>query len=371
MSKAKKQEANQQPEGELSSPGTHNSESIMETASQGKENSMELEPEKPALKKEGEHKQEKVVKADKKTKKIEEQLESSNVNPLNEETKLENSTEKKGKAPASKQEETKASGKSGKKVNPSETKSATSGKQEVLEDLETSKSDVLGENDPKTPSHFESAESKIADVIPSDVDKIADEPEIVLDIDGDVLSDDVAEIVLEVAPKKKKSSKKPVVKVPAAPRQKPVKKEAYEPIVPDLDESILEFGNRKRIYLKLKYSFDCDERDLFLALTKTPYMQNWLAEKVDFDEKTGIYTFHWRFYSESAKISEKVQNRYLKWDWVDAERGPRDFIAFSIHAIPGDDYVDMYIYDICEEDETETMKQGWDKLMNRLQLLLG
>jgi len=94
-------------------------------------------------------------------------------------------------------------------------------------------------------------------------------------------------------------------------------------------------------------------------------------QKVDFDEKTGIYTFHWRFYSESAKISEKVQNRYLKWDWVDAERGPRDFIAFSIHAIPGDDYVDMYIYDICEEDETETMKQGWDKLMNRLQLLLG
>ena len=70
--------------------------------------------------------------------------------------------------------------------------------------METSKSDVVGENDSKTSALFESAESKIADVIPSDVDKIADEPEIVLDIDEDVLSDDVAEIVLKVAPKKKK-----------------------------------------------------------------------------------------------------------------------------------------------------------------------
>jgi uncharacterized protein YndB with AHSA1/START domain len=142
-------------------------------------------------------------------------------------------------------------------------------------------------------------------------------------------------------------------------------------IKPEMDPSILTANNVRKEFLELKYSFDCEPRDLFLALTKSEYMRNWLAERVEQDEKTGVYSFHWRNYTESARIVEKVQDRYLKWQWVGGERPNNEFLIFSIDMIPGDVYVDMYILDICEPGEREIMTRGWDKLMDRLRVIVS
>jgi len=150
-----------------------------------------------------------------------------------------------------------------------------------------------------------------------------------------------------------------------------LKKNERNFIKPELDPSILSANAVRKEFLELKYSFDCEPRDLFMALTKPEYMRNWLAERVEQDDKTHVYFFHWRNYTESAKIIEKVQDRYLKWQWVGGERPSNEFLIFSIDMIPGDVYVDLYILDICEPNEREIMTKGWDKLMDRLRVIVS
>lgn len=141
-------------------------------------------------------------------------------------------------------------------------------------------------------------------------------------------------------------------------------------IKPEMDPSILTANRITKEFLELKYSFDCEPRDLMLALTKAEYMRNWLAERVELDDKSGVYSFYWRNYSESARIVEKVQDRYIKWQWVGIERPANEFLIFSIDIIPGDSYVDLYILDICEPGDREIMTKGWDKLMDRLRVIV-
>jgi hypothetical protein len=141
-------------------------------------------------------------------------------------------------------------------------------------------------------------------------------------------------------------------------------------IKPEMDPSILTANRVTKEFLELKYSFDCEPRDLILALTKAEYMRNWLAERVEVDDKTGIYSFYWRNYSESARIVDKVQDRYIKWQWIGIERPANEYLIFSIDIIPGDSYVDLYILDICEPGEREIMTKGWDKLMDRLRVIV-
>ncbi|MCB9235776.1 MAG: SRPBCC domain-containing protein [Bacteroidia bacterium] len=127
----------------------------------------------------------------------------------------------------------------------------------------------------------------------------------------------------------------------------------------------------ERIKLQLKYTFDCDPRDLFLALSKPAYLQNWIADEVEFDPQTGVYTFHWESFSESAKVDKQKMNEYLRWTWVEAEdREETDYIEFTIRSIPGDEYIDLHIVDFCDPLEETQVKTGWDKQMTRLERLL-
>lgn len=127
----------------------------------------------------------------------------------------------------------------------------------------------------------------------------------------------------------------------------------------------------ERVKLNLKYSFECDPKDLFLALTKPSFLQNWIAERVEFDAVTGVYTFHWGQSNESAKIVEEAKNRFIKWEWVGGDRGEAEYVSFRIEEIDGDVYIDLYIEDFCDSDEEEILSEGWDKQMHRLERLLG
>ncbi len=181
---------------------------------------------------------------------------------------------------------------------------------------------------------------------------------------GDMLEDS-DELAL-MTPEQKKQRK--IEKERQKKLELKLKKNERQFIRPEMDPAILTANNVRKEFLELKYSFDCEPRDLFLALTKPEYMRNWLAERVEQDDKTGVYSFHWRNYTESARLVEKIQDRYLKWQWVGGERPNNEFLIFSIDMIPGDVYVDLYILDICEPSEREIMTRGWDKLMDRLRL---
>jgi hypothetical protein len=123
----------------------------------------------------------------------------------------------------------------------------------------------------------------------------------------------------------------------------------------------------KKKLIELKYYFSCEPYNLFYALFDPTAMQNWIAEKVDFDEETGIYTFYWADYSESARIEEKDEYElFLKWKWVDGDHEPDEYISYRINYDEDEQKLVLLIEDFCEEGFEENYTDGWDKLIRRL-----
>lgn len=122
------------------------------------------------------------------------------------------------------------------------------------------------------------------------------------------------------------------------------------------------------VKINIKYSFHCDPQTLFHALTRPAILQTWLAPRVDFDDKTNVYTFHRKHYIEAAKIVESKKNQFLKWDWVKGERDPNSYISFLISSgTDADDWIDLFIEDFCDKDDEKDIRLGWEKQLRRLE----
>lgn len=126
-----------------------------------------------------------------------------------------------------------------------------------------------------------------------------------------------------------------------------------------------------RTKLSLKYTFCCEPRDLFMALTKPAYLQNWIAENVEFNSRTGVYTFHWTSFSESARITEREDNKFIKWEWTEGDHPEGEYVSFRIDEPAGDEWLDLYIEDFCDPQEEEDVRAGWDQQMERLESIMG
>lgn len=127
----------------------------------------------------------------------------------------------------------------------------------------------------------------------------------------------------------------------------------------------------KRVQLRLKYTFDCMPKDLYLALTKPSFLQNWIAETVEYDNQTQVYTFGWGASQESAHIVESVENHFIKWAWVGKPELGEEHVSFLIEQSPEDGLVDLHIEDFCDENEQRSLREGWEDQMRRLEGLLG
>lgn len=127
----------------------------------------------------------------------------------------------------------------------------------------------------------------------------------------------------------------------------------------------------EREKLKLKYSFNCDPRDLYLALTKPEYLQNWLADRVEYNSSNQTFTFHWTNYSESAKVKDSVRDKMLTLQWTDGDdRQSGDELTFRIHEFPDDDFIDLEIEDVCDAGEASQLTADWDTHMRALDRVL-
>lgn len=127
-----------------------------------------------------------------------------------------------------------------------------------------------------------------------------------------------------------------------------------------------------RKHIELKYTFTCDPVDLYFALHKPDVLSNWMAEKVEFDEMSGVYTFHWSDFSESIRIIDQNDaQRTLKWDWLDNDYTEHEFTQFRVGDADDSWYVDLYIDDYCDEFDEELQRTDWDKHMKRLSRLLN
>lgn len=123
--------------------------------------------------------------------------------------------------------------------------------------------------------------------------------------------------------------------------------------------------NKSSIFLS--YLYKCKPHHLFFMLHKPEALRNWLAERVEFDSKSRVYTFHWAGFTEKAHITE-IDEKYhiLEWEWLDTqERGSH--LRFQVAPYEEDnDMTELIIEDFCDKGDEENYRSRWDKLAQRL-----
>ncbi|MFN0203266.1 MAG: START-like domain-containing protein [Bacteroidia bacterium] len=115
------------------------------------------------------------------------------------------------------------------------------------------------------------------------------------------------------------------------------------------------------------YLFLCNPKELFFALQRPETLCNWLADRVEFDSRKKVYTFHWRDYKESAELAE-VDNKHLiiRWEWLGEDRVPGEYTCFQVVEAEDDIHTELIIEDVCDEGDEETIRSQWDKTLLRL-----
>lgn len=118
----------------------------------------------------------------------------------------------------------------------------------------------------------------------------------------------------------------------------------------------------------MSYLFRCKANDLFFLLHKPEALQNWLADKVIYDNKKKLFTFFWSNFQEMAELTEiDEKNHILVWEWVGEGRDRGEFIRFQVDNTDEGDYTtELIIEDYCNLEDEVAYRKRWDKLINRL-----
>lgn len=119
------------------------------------------------------------------------------------------------------------------------------------------------------------------------------------------------------------------------------------------------------------YFFFCSPSDLFFALHNPIHLQNWMAERVDYNAVKKIYTFSWNGFQDSAKLlllDERKMKMRLEWTGKGHEAG--EMLTFSVMPMDDDGAVELVIEDFCDSGEEKDFRQMWDESLHNLARML-
>lgn len=119
------------------------------------------------------------------------------------------------------------------------------------------------------------------------------------------------------------------------------------------------------------YFFYASPKDLFFALHNPMHLQNWMAERVEYNAIKKVYTFSWSGFQDSAKLIYLDERRMkMRLEWTGKEHQPGEMLTFSVLPIGDDGEVELLIEDFCEQGEEKDFRQMWDDSLHNLARML-
>ncbi|HEX8461248.1 MAG TPA: START-like domain-containing protein, partial [Segetibacter sp.] len=83
----------------------------------------------------------------------------------------------------------------------------------------------------------------------------------------------------------------------------------------------------------------------------------WFADKVD-ENKEHIFTFTWKDSSEKAQLVESVENKSVRFHWLDAPK--EEYFQFEIEKSEITNQTILIIKDFAEKKEIKDQSQLWE-----------
>jgi uncharacterized protein YndB with AHSA1/START domain len=119
--------------------------------------------------------------------------------------------------------------------------------------------------------------------------------------------------------------------------------------------------------ITVDYIFRTSPKILFKRLSTVSGLNEWFADDVTVEKD--VITFHWKNYSQSAKMKTDNKKYFVRFDWVDE---PDKYLEFSIEKSTMSKDLTLYITDFVEDYEGEEgLRDLWDNTIKRLKRKLG
>ncbi len=119
---------------------------------------------------------------------------------------------------------------------------------------------------------------------------------------------------------------------------------------------------------ELEYSINSSPKVLFNMLSTPGGLSEWFADDVNVQGKQ--FVFIWDGAEEFADLTNKKENKYVRFKWVDDDDEKAYFeFRINIDELTGD--VALVITDFAEEDEIADSMELWDSQISELKHVLG
>ncbi len=114
--------------------------------------------------------------------------------------------------------------------------------------------------------------------------------------------------------------------------------------------------SKKQLYT-LEYPVRCSPNILFEFLSTPAGLGEWFADKVD-ESKEHIFTFNWKDSAQKAKLVEKQENKFVRFQWVDSPK--EEYFEFEIEKSEVTNQTILVIKDFAEKKEIKDQSQLWE-----------
>lgn len=119
---------------------------------------------------------------------------------------------------------------------------------------------------------------------------------------------------------------------------------------------------------QLEYAINSSPKVLFNRLSTAGGLSEWFAD--DVNVRTDVYTFIWDGTEQQAKLINKKDLKYVRFQWLDDE-DDKTYFEFKLRTdeLTGD--LALIITDFAEEDEKEDSIELWDTQISELKHIIG
>jgi hypothetical protein len=120
---------------------------------------------------------------------------------------------------------------------------------------------------------------------------------------------------------------------------------------------------------ELEYPMNCSPKVLFSRLSTPEGLCEWFADNVTVDGD--IFTFYWNKSELKARLTALMENRFVRFEWLDTDDDESNFFEFRINIEELSGSLALIIIDFAEPDEKDDAVSLWDTQITDLKRLLG
>ncbi len=118
--------------------------------------------------------------------------------------------------------------------------------------------------------------------------------------------------------------------------------------------------------ITFEYPINSSPKILYARLSTPGGLSEWFADDVNL--KGNLYSFIWEGAEQQAELTQKRENKYIRFTWVDE---PETFFEFRIEVDEITKDVALVITDFAEDDEVEDTNELWNSQVAELKHILG